>query len=253
MTREEKAKKYDEALEWMRKVYPTLTGADKEDAEHYFPELAESEDEKIRKDVLAFIKHEGQHIDRYKWPKWIAWLEKQKENPKSADSISSDCVSDAKCENEHNEEGDFVFELRQIIGSHRYSDIYGEYTNDEEGMASEILELCKCELEKQKEQKPLEWSEEDEHRYGDAIYFLETTKMHYADTSEIELTIDWLKSLRPKPKVEWSVEKEPVDLEKEVQAFLCNYDYEFDDDPVPFDIAKHFYELGLNARKKEEL
>ena len=42
-----------------------------------------------------------------------------------------------------------------------------------------------------------------------------------------------------------------VGLEKEVQAFLCNYDYEFDDDPVPFDIAKHFYELGLNARKEE--
>lgn len=41
-----------------------------------------------------------------------------------------------------------------------------------------------------------------------------------------------------------------VDLEKELQAFLCNYDYEFDDDPVPFDIATHFYELGFNARKQ---
>ena len=38
----------------------------------------ESEDEKIRKDVLAFIRREGQHIDKYKWHKWIAWLEKQK-------------------------------------------------------------------------------------------------------------------------------------------------------------------------------
>lgn len=43
-----------------------------------------------------------------------------------------------------------------------------------------------------------------------------------------------------------------VDLEKELQAFLCNYDYEFDDDPVPFDIATHFYELGLKARKGEQ-
>ena len=41
MTTEQKAKAYDEALEWMRKVYPTLTGAAKEDAEHYFPELKE--------------------------------------------------------------------------------------------------------------------------------------------------------------------------------------------------------------------
>ena len=41
------------------------------------PELAESEDDKIRKEILAFIKREGQHIDKYKWPKWTAWLEKQ--------------------------------------------------------------------------------------------------------------------------------------------------------------------------------
>ncbi len=66
-------------------------------------------------------------------------------------------------------------------------------------------------LEKQKEQKPAEWNEEDKHRCGDAIYFLETAKKHYADTSEIELTIDWLKSLRPQPKdkqksEEWSEE-----------------------------------------------
>ena len=42
-----------------------------------------------------------------------------------------------------------------------------------------------------------------------------------------------------------------VDLEKELQAFLCNYDYEFDDDAPAYDIAKHFYEFGLNARKEE--
>lgn len=45
-----------------------------------------------------------------------------------------------------------------------------------------------------------EWNEEDKHRCKDAICFLETAKKHYADTSEIELTIDWLKSLRPQPK-----------------------------------------------------
>lgn len=40
-----------------------------------------------------------------------------------------------------------------------------------------------------------------------------------------------------------------VDLEKEVQAFLCNYDYEFDDDAPAYDIARHFYELGRNTKK----
>lgn len=37
-----------------------------------------NDDEKIRKDILAFIRREGQHIDKYKWHNWIAWLEKQK-------------------------------------------------------------------------------------------------------------------------------------------------------------------------------
>ena len=37
-------KKYNEALSWMQKIYPTLTGADKEDAEHYFPELKKQPD-----------------------------------------------------------------------------------------------------------------------------------------------------------------------------------------------------------------
>ena len=47
-----------------------------------------------------------------------------------------------------------------------------------------------------------EWSEEDKHRCKDAIYFLETAKKHYASTSEIELTIEWLKSLQSQTKQE---------------------------------------------------
>ena len=42
-----------------------------------------------------------------------------------------------------------------------------------------------------------EWSDEDKHRITDAIYFLESAKIHYADISEIEKTINFLKSLRP--------------------------------------------------------
>ena len=41
------------------------------------PELAESEDEKTRKSLLAYIKGESKRLDRQKW---IAYLEKQKEN-----------------------------------------------------------------------------------------------------------------------------------------------------------------------------
>lgn len=75
MTIEEK---YNKALEWMRGVYPTLTGAAQEDAEHFFPELKESEDERIRKFLIDIL---SQGTWRKEWPfgpnKVVAWLERQ--------------------------------------------------------------------------------------------------------------------------------------------------------------------------------
>ena len=44
-------------------------------------------------------------------------------------------------------------------------------------------------------EKP-KWSEEDEHRVKDTIYFLETAKKHYASTVELDACIDWLKSIK---------------------------------------------------------
>jgi hypothetical protein len=49
---------------------------------------------------------------------------------------------------------------------------------------------------KNNEKKSAEWSEEDEHRLEDAIYFLDTAKKHYACTDELDACINWLKSLK---------------------------------------------------------
>ncbi len=93
MTQEEKAKAYDEALKWMRELYPRFPGAFKEEIEHYFPELceSESEDERIRTSLYTFFQGmlEGNE-DCYKVGGFVkfegidvksilAWLEKQKE------------------------------------------------------------------------------------------------------------------------------------------------------------------------------
>jgi len=73
-------KKYNEALDWMRKKYPTLMGANKEDAEHYFPELKESEDERIRKALIRFFKNTHDWVNlKYDGDEIVAYLEKQKE------------------------------------------------------------------------------------------------------------------------------------------------------------------------------
>ena len=54
---------------------------DKETIEYIFPELAESEDEKIRKELIEFVKSRGGFKQEY-----IAWLEKQGEQ-KPTDKI----------------------------------------------------------------------------------------------------------------------------------------------------------------------
>ncbi len=82
-TIEEKAKAYDEALKWMREFYPGLHGATKEDAERYFSELRESEDERIRRTLVEYFGPEVQldFIRGVPIQKIRDWLEKQEQKP----------------------------------------------------------------------------------------------------------------------------------------------------------------------------
>ena len=78
MNNKEKARAYDEALNWMRTIYPTLSGADKEDAEHFFPDRRDSEDERIRKSIIHILQVGG-YMSPEEKDKVFAYLEKQKE------------------------------------------------------------------------------------------------------------------------------------------------------------------------------
>ena len=94
-------KAYKEALNWMRSIYPTMQGADREDAEHHFPELKESEDERIRKMLIKIYKKAdiGGEIfgEGITYKQVIAWLEKQGErntaNFDEAEKEKKDIVS----------------------------------------------------------------------------------------------------------------------------------------------------------------
>lgn len=74
-------KAYKQALERARKLYNEAVAndyvSDMEDYEQIFPELCESEDEKIRKEIIRFL---ADKISIYPYIKkqWISWLEKQK-------------------------------------------------------------------------------------------------------------------------------------------------------------------------------
>ena len=80
MTQEQKAKAYDEALKRVKEVYQRGYYIS-DDLEKIFPELKESEGEKIRKELIDFIKRRDRSGCDYDYDQWIAWLEKQHTDP----------------------------------------------------------------------------------------------------------------------------------------------------------------------------
>lgn len=95
-------RKYKEALEWMQSLYSGLHGATKEEAEKYFPELKDSEDERIVKCLLNYFNHvryngldlKGTDVDEV-----IVWLEKQSKRL-GADEVIAWLVANI-CDFEH--------------------------------------------------------------------------------------------------------------------------------------------------------
>ena len=227
---EEKAKRYDEAIK--RAKSKIKNDKDhvlyEDDVIEIFPELKESEDERIRKQIISFLKEfEHDHYRCLDFSSWIAWLEKQGEQIDIANK---------------------------------------EYWRGYREGKKEILNKY-TELEKQGEQKH-SWSEEDEHRVKDAIYFLATSKKHYASTVEIDACIDWLKSIRQSfneekvnnaNKVEskfkvgdWAVENEPNNYARFIQIleivnvqgedkYRISRDIYNDEDIVDFDFVEKYY------------
>lgn len=79
---EEKAKAYDEAIERANELnyVSDKDSLQRKTVEHIFPELKESEDERIRKELIDFIYDKTDTYElREKSNSWLAWLEKQHE------------------------------------------------------------------------------------------------------------------------------------------------------------------------------
>lgn len=73
-------KKYKDAQKWIESIYTELTHEQQMEAEAFFPELKENEDERIRKDMIIWLNFIGEASgvgyteDEIK--ERIAWLEK---------------------------------------------------------------------------------------------------------------------------------------------------------------------------------
>ena len=80
MTEKEKAEAYDKALERARAIN-NGKDVDVESGtticEYIFPELKESEDEKIRKEIISILRNTYWASNRNRFNELVAWLEKQ--------------------------------------------------------------------------------------------------------------------------------------------------------------------------------
>jgi hypothetical protein len=82
--------------------------------------------------------------------------------------------------------------------------------NEDENWLKSLKERVGCEVNCTTTK---EWSEEDEHKLKDIIYFLDTAKKHYASTVELDACIDWLKSIRSQNT--WKPSDEQMEALKE--------------------------------------
>ncbi len=80
---EEKAKAYDEALKVLHKYDGANIMFTQDLKEEMFPELKESEDEKVRKELIKHLKEGAEGYmpagGSSDYQRWLAWVEKQKE------------------------------------------------------------------------------------------------------------------------------------------------------------------------------
>lgn len=142
----------------------------KEAFEFFAPELRESEDERVRKWLIQYIKDTHPIANYWNGAPTIydvlSWLEKQKENPKTADSIPADCASNAKCENSwHNVQDSLPDNGREVLAKDKLGNLLlarydGEgwdvsvYDNEDYRCHNGVSRWMDIPSENQKEQKP---------------------------------------------------------------------------------------------------
>lgn len=138
---------------------------DKETIEYIFPELSESEDERIRKEIVKFIVTTPKERNNHK--KWIAWLEKQGEHANFRNKIQI---------------GDKV-------------------TRNEDGMLINLSQLKRVarKNEKQDEQKPTQEIEPFEAEHGKYYYCI---KDYFCDGKKQASKGDVIQALRGLPIME---------------------------------------------------
>ena len=170
-------------------------------------QLRESEDERIRKELINFLRSPfiKENLTDEKVAPWLDWLEKQKEQEHICDSAQY-------------EDG---FKTGLEIGLRKQkeqkpiqTENEREYVKTLKGLVSDFIrnsgggivdtayyqQIYDWLDRRHVEQKPAEWSEEDEERIQSILFSIGYCKDEYPNKKDYSKDIDWLKSLRPQPK-----------------------------------------------------
>ena len=206
---EEKAKRYDESRERMKDFLKEwencgALGKAMEKAKAVFPELKESDDERIRKAIIEHFANSHSCMYPYKGftkQQILAWLEKQKFTQKDVDDAWLKGMCDAKHELEKQGEqksadkveqkGMNIVEEDMTPFQKKVFCIIDTTIEEEHGLkqvCDELLRLAHDEIM----QKPA-WSKEDEDYYDAIIAKLEVTQEDAALTNN---QMEFLKSLK---------------------------------------------------------
>ena len=191
-------KKYKDAFkkarEYKSKGYFLINSA----LESIFPELKESEDERIRKGIIQYLEQsqfgeEHYLIDDDIVRGYIVWLEKQKQEPKKVSIWKhwKDGIAGSG-------EGEQIFLIKHGNTYHLSSCLSFECDY------IELSELDKLEVEKQGEQTHA-WNGEDEAGFGYALWAIEQARSLVKDENDMGnlwYAERWLKSIKEKIKNE---------------------------------------------------
>lgn len=182
--------KYEQALDNLMKI----KAANKDNKElvdfieYKYPELIESEDERIRKELIECVKgiYKGCCTEEARKERnmYLAWLEKQEEQ--KSISVTDDWIED-------------YWQHKKVNNPHSYNK--GEEIQfDHQGFIKFCKKYCK---------KPATWSEEDEeiikglNNCLDELEEKNGWRYTYVNNKDIELNKikNWLKSLKQRMKV----------------------------------------------------
>ena len=196
MTQEEKAEAYSKAVEKAKQEYSITTSEDRKQwLEELFPELRESEDERIRKEILNYIdKATG-------CKRWVAWLEKQGEQ-KSFDYENANIPQKDSTWGEEDKHW-----MQKVIDFMNHPDLIKATPT----LAKDTINWLKSLKDRVQPQSKQEWSEEDESNFQMLIDVIKENKHHTTDYEHMTYykLLSWFKSL--KERYVWKPSDEQID------------------------------------------